>query len=314
MGAARPTLLVLRPLGLGDFLTGVPAYRALARAFATYRRVLAAPPALHELLPLLGGAFDDALATEPLVPLPQSAAEPAIAVDLHGRGPASHRVLLATRPGRLFAFANPEIPESAFGPAWDPDEHEVARWCRLLEHFGVRTDASDLALAVPHEAAPAHLRGATIVHAGAASAARRWPAERWVDVISACGDARRVVLTGSAQERPVALEIARRANVPLANVVAGQTSLYELAAIVAAAKRVLCADTGMAHLATAYGIASVVLFGPTPPRTWGPPSLARHRVLWAGGTGDPHATSPDPGLLAIGAADVIAELEHLTVF
>jgi ADP-heptose:LPS heptosyltransferase len=161
---------------------------------------------------------------------------------------------------------------------------------------------------------PAHLRGATIVHLGAASAARRWPTQRWIRVIAACGEARHVVLTGSARERAVALDVARRANVPFANVVAGETSLTELAAIVAAARRVLCSDTGIAHLASAYGIASVVLFGPTSPATWGPPDLARHRVLWAGRTGDPHGKSPDPGLLAITAADVIAELEHLTVF
>jgi ADP-heptose:LPS heptosyltransferase len=80
---------------------------------------------------------------------------------------------------------------------------------------------------------------------------------------------------------------------------------------VAAARRVICGDTGLAHLASAYGIASVVLFGPTSPERWGPPPRARHRVVWAGSTGDPHAAEPDAGLLAITPAQVIAELGEL---
>jgi ADP-heptose:LPS heptosyltransferase len=72
---------------------------------------------------------------------------------------------------------------------------------------------------------------------------------------------------------------------------------------------VVCGDTGVAHLATAYRVPSVVLFGPTPPQEWGPPpDRPWHTVLWAGGRGDPHAAEPDPGLLAIEVADVLAAL------
>jgi ADP-heptose:LPS heptosyltransferase len=67
----------------------------------------------------------------------------------------------------------------------------------------------------------------------------------------------------------------------------------------------------VAHLATALGTPSLVLFGPTSPARWGPPDRAIHRVLWAGRTGDPHASRPDPGLLAIGEDDVLQALETL---
>ena len=52
---------------------------------------------------------------------------------------------------------------------------------------------------------------------------------------------------------------------------AGETDLLTLAATIAHARLLLCGDTGLAHLATAFGTPSVVLFGPTPPARWGPP-------------------------------------------
>jgi uncharacterized protein YjbJ (UPF0337 family) len=90
-------------------------------------------------------------------------------------------------------------------------------------------------------------------------------------------------------------------------VLAGRTGLIELAAVVASAGRVLCGDTGVGHLATAFGTPSVLLFGPTPPSEWGPPTgRERHVVLHRGGRGDPHGGEPDPGLLAISVDDVLA--------
>ena len=303
---------MLRALGLGDFLTGVPAYKALARAYPGYRRVLAAPRALHELLPLLGGAFDAALDVGPLAALPESAWAPTVGVDLHGSGPQSHAIVLAVRPERFIAFAHPDVPESADGAAWDASEHEVARWCRMLEHAGILADPRALALEPPDVALAPERRGATLVHAGAASPARRWPPERWAAIVRECllrGE--RVLLTGSPQERELALEVAHRAELPTRCVVAGETTLFELAAVVADARRVICGDTGIAHLASAYRRPSIVLFGPTPPATWGPPQHDRHRVLWAGRSGDPHGQAPDAGLLAITPAAVIAEIGYL---
>jgi len=83
-------------------------------------------------------------------------------------------------------------------------------------------------------------------------------------------------------------------------VLAGETDLLELAGVVAHAGRVVCGDTGVAHLATAFGTPSVVLFGPTPPSEWGPPpDRVQHVALWAGRRGDPHADRPHAGLLEL---------------
>jgi ADP-heptose:LPS heptosyltransferase len=199
-------------------------------------------------------------------------------------------------------------------PRWDEQEHEVLRWCRLVaEGLGVTADPSRLDLPVPRVDTPPIARGATLIHPGAAFAARRWPAERWAAVARAeTARGRTVVITGGPSEVGLARSVARMAGVDPAHVLAGATGLLQLGAVVAASARVACGDTGVAHLATALRRPSVVLFGPTPPRRWGPPpSRPIHRALWAGATGDPWGDAPDPGLLRIGVDDVLDVLHSL---
>lgn len=301
----------LRALGLGDYCTAVPAWKALRRAFPGDRLVLAAPAWQGDLLPLCP-VIDDLVPTAGLA-APIRCSGATVAVDLHGRGPESHRALLASQPGRLVAFEHLEVPESAGSPRWDPEEHERVRWCRLLsESLGVGADPADLALSMPPVPSPAP--GAAVVHPGAAAAARRWPPARWGAVArTLAGRGHRVVVTAGAGERPLAVAVAEAAGAGarVGTDLAGRTSPLELAAVVAGAHLVVSGDTGISHLASGFGTASVVVMGPSSPRTWGPPREGPHEVVWAGATGDPHGAQPDAGLLAIGVADVVAALDRL---
>jgi ADP-heptose:LPS heptosyltransferase len=182
----------------------------------------------------------------------------------------------------------------------------VRRWCRLLSHYDVPADPGDLALAVPAAGVP---RGVTIVHPGAKSPARRWP--HFAAVARALAfRGHDVVVTGSAGERDLAVEVARGAGLPPAAVLAGGTGLGELAALVAHARLLVSGDTGIAHLATAYRTPSVVLFGPMPPRRWGPPAdRAYHRAIWHGTRaerGDTTDPGVHPALLRVGVDEVVA--------
>lgn len=313
----RPLLVALRALGLGDLLTAVPALRALADAYPDHRRILAAPRVLAPLAALTG-AVDGVVDTAPLAPLDASLHGADLAVNLHGRGPQSHRSLLAARPRRLLSFANREVPESEDGPVWRASEHEVSRWCRMLEAHGIPADPSRLDISPPPRAlaaAPPAARGATLIHPGAASAARRWPPDHWSAVARAETEAGRgVIVTGGSDEVDLARRVARGAGLPDAAVYAGRTDLPGLVALVAVAGRVVCGDTGVAHLATALRTPSVVLFGPISPTEWGPPpERPSHRALWAGRTGDPHASRPDPGLLRLRVSDVTEALAGLAM-
>jgi ADP-heptose:LPS heptosyltransferase len=120
-----------------------------------------------------------------------------------------------------------------------------------------------------------------------------------------------VLITGGPDEVRIARKLAAMARLPEQTVLAGRTDLLQLAAIVAVAGRVASADTGIAHLASAYGTPSVVLFGPTAPARWGPPANGPHTVIWKGSTGDANADGVDPGLLAIDGREVVDAMARL---
>ena len=307
------SVLVLRALGIGDLATAVPALRGLRAARPTEEIVLAAPAWL-EPLARLTGAVDRIVRVGgldvPEIPVPP----PRLAVNLHGKGPRSHRLLSGTRPEKLLAFA---CPAAGFhdGPEWTPDEHEVRRWCRLLAGYRMVACPTDLQLHPP--AIPPVSRGVAIVHPGAKDPARRWPPGRFARVAQELdGAGHQVVVTGSPAERWLAAKVAALAGLPEDRVLAGRTDVGELAALVADAELVVCGDTGIGHLATGYGTPSVLLFGPTPPAWWGPLiEPARHRVLWHGSAAQPARRpgwrGPHPALAAITVDEVLATVHDL---
>ena len=294
-------ILALRALGLGDLLTAVPALRGLRAAFPDEPLALAAPAGLTPLIDLIGGV-GPVVPTDGLTPRSWEIERPEIGVNLHGCGPQSHRRLEQARPGKLWAFANHQAGHFD-GPAWADDEHEVARWCRLVRYYGVPATDSDLGLAVPDVDVP---RGVTIVHPGAKSPTRRWPPERFAAVARRLrADGHRVLVTASPDERPLAVRVAAGAGLDERAV--PTTGLAELAALVAHARLVISGDTGIAHLATAYGTPTVTLFGPMSPARWGPPDRPQHRPLWHGTHSEPgdRPGPPHPALLAIGEQEVL---------
>lgn len=301
-------VIALRALKLGDFLTAVPALRALKRAHPDHRLVLAAPARI-EPLARLSGTVDEVIDTEPLASLDRRLDGADLAVNLHGKGPSSTRRLAETKPGRLIAFRHTRVLETEGQPEWRDDEHEAERWCRLLAENGIPADPTDLTLDRPDVDLPDVAPGATLIHPGASAPARQWPLERWAEVARAERRAgRRVLITGGPDEVRIARKLAALARLPEDTVIAGQTNMLELAGLVAVAGRVASADTGVAHLASAYGTPSVILFGPTSPSRWGPPGDGPHTVIWKGSTGDANADTVDPGLLAIEVREVIEAL------
>jgi ADP-heptose:LPS heptosyltransferase len=302
-------IVALRALGLGDLLTAVPCLRGIARAFPRAQRVLLTPRVFEPIVHLLDDPWQVVDRSGLEGPLPRALREPDLAVNLHGRGPESHELLVALGPRRLVAFRQ----EGVDGPRWRRREHEVARWCRLLSDSGIDADRRELDLAPPPWPPPAAAVGAVLIHPGAASPARRWPPQRFAAVARRAAErGSPVAITGSPEEAALAGAVGRVAGLGRESLLAGVTDVADLAAAVAHAACVVCGDTGVAHLATAFGTPSVVLFGPTPPAEWGPPrDRPIHRAIWRGARGDPHGQTPAPGLLDIEVPEVLAALDEV---
>lgn len=231
---------MLRALGLGDFVTGLPALALLRRAYPEHRIVLAAPRQLAALVAPCG-LVDDRVQAHKLDAIEDPPQQPELAIDLHGNGPLSRALLEACAPRELLAYAG--------GPVqWRPDEHEVERWCRLLREGLPRptgdTPALGGLLPTPDVPMPA---GHTVLHCGAKAVSRRWQPSRFAEVATTLkARGHNVLVTGGRDEAALALDIAAAADVQTLV----EPSLLELAALIGSARLVISGDTGVAHLAS----------------------------------------------------------------
>jgi ADP-heptose:LPS heptosyltransferase len=309
----KQTALVLRALHLGDLLVSVPALRALRRALPEHRLVLATTGSLAPLVTLTG-IVDELLPTAAPEALTWTGPPPDVAVNLHGKGPESHRALDALEPRRRIGFSAPGWPGPDFDDIAYRYPHERERWCAVLSAHGIPADPADLRLPRPPGVTLERTCAPVIVHPGARYGAKRWPACRFAEVAAALNcPVTPVVITGTADEHDLAHEVAGAACLAESRVLAGRTDLEQLCALVAGAALVVSGDTGVAHLAAAFGTPSVTLFGPVGPERWGPPADGPHVVLGDAQVrrGDPFADDPDPALLAVGVGDVLRAAARL---
>ena len=110
--------------------------------------------------------------------------------------------------------------------------------------------------------------------------AKCWPAAHYAELARTLfeRDGLPVLLLGSGKEAGLCAQIAAAA--PRAcRVLAGQTALLDAMALIAAARGVVSNDSGLMHVAAAFGVPQVAVFGSTSPEHT-PPLNARARVLW----------------------------------
>ena len=149
-----------------------------------------------------------------------------------------------------------------------------------------------------------------VINPGAGWGSKQWPAERYGEV------ARALSLFGlfplinfGPNEHQLAYEV-QTASAGAAQPIS--CSISELIALTRRARLFIGGDTGPLHLAAALQVPVVAIFGPTDPARNGPYG-AKSTVLRnpASKTSLSHTRAPDPGLLAISAADVVSAAREL---
>ena len=125
-------------------------------------------------------------------------------------------------------------------------------------------------------------RGGYVVFAPGAEygPAKRWPAAHFSDL--AAGLALPVVLLGSGKEAALCDAIAAPVNAARPGHcinLAGKTSLEQALCAIAAAKSIVSNDSGLMHVAAAFGVQQVAIFGSSSPLHT-PPLNDKAAVLW----------------------------------
>ena len=87
-----------------------------------------------------------------------------------------------------------------------------------------------------------------------------------------------VLLLGSAKEAALCEQIAKQSH-GACRVLAGKTALIDAMALIAAARGMVSNDSGLMHVAAAFGVPQAAVFGSTSPEHT-PPLNPRARVLW----------------------------------
>ncbi|MES2632645.1 MAG: lipopolysaccharide heptosyltransferase II [Pseudomonadota bacterium] len=137
-------------------------------------------------------------------------------------------------------------------------------------------DASATARALAHAGLDA--RGFYVFAPGAEfGPAKRWPAIHFTELARQL-DAPAVLL-GSAKEAALCDEIAHAAGTGQCINLAGKTSLADAFAIIASARAVISNDSGLMHVAAAFGVRQVAVFGSSSPLHT-PPLNDSASVVW----------------------------------
>ena len=110
-----------------------------------------------------------------------------------------------------------------------------------------------------------------VLHPGANWPHKRWAPERFAALGDRLTESQRVhvVITGGPADAPLADAVKHRMRHP-ATVVAGQTTLRQLAALLEQSHLIISHDTGVVHIAAALQRPVVALYGPTSPAATGP--------------------------------------------
>lgn len=167
--------------------------------------------------------------------------------------------------------------------------HEVENFCSALEDAGVFSRGSDYRswLTFWKGETEAGLRPTSryfLLQPGAVWEYKKWPERNYASLMDSLAEhypEHFFVLAGSAEEKDVCSRVremtGKKARERVLNF-AGKTAFNELIELVSGSEMVIANDSGVAHIAGAAGVRTVVFFGPSSPERFMPLSERQKMV------------------------------------
>ncbi|MCE5312377.1 MAG: lipopolysaccharide heptosyltransferase I [Nitrospiraceae bacterium] len=152
------------------------------------------------------------------------------------------------------------------------DIHAVDRYLKIAAELGC--DISDPRFLMPDIEETENVKDIkqglgrySVIIPGARKEANKWPAERYAELASRLK--KNFLVIGSRADEALGKTIEKLSG-GFAKSIAGRTDLLEVSAIIKGADYVVSNDTGPMHIAAAFGIPVVAIFGPANPVRTGP--------------------------------------------
>jgi heptosyltransferase-1 len=170
----------------------------------------------------------------------------------------------------------------AYTPRWQKMQ-EAKRYLDILQMYGLKMDNKPQVKLVPADASIQYANSvfqklqsgskkpSVLINPGGNWDLKRWPAERFAAVADRLSGAGSVVFVGSKTDTAVVQQIRSQMKQESLDL-SGQTSLGQLAGLLAHANLFISTDTGALHMAAALGTPTVALFGPSDPFKYEPMS------------------------------------------
>ncbi len=294
-------ILVVNVNWLGDVIFSIPVFKALRQYYPAARISCFAVPRVVEILQCVPQIDDIIVYDEKgkdrgflakMIMVHHIRQQKFDAVFLlHGSGSRAWLMVLAGIPVRVgYASKKMKFLTHAIEPLSD-DIHKADVYSNLIAAYGLPVADKTSSLCVPQEAREQtdKILGAAgillnepfiVVHTSGNWDLKRWPPENWAQLIRTVvrNLKMKVVISEGPKEIGWAHDIAVKSGVnPV--VLAGQTNLLQLLALLEKAVIVISADSGPLHMASCVSQNILGLYGPTMPATTGPRGKAKALIL-----------------------------------
>jgi len=287
---SKPRILILRGGAIGDFISTLPALRALRARWPESYIELAGYPHIAQLAQS-GGLVDTVVSLDNAETAKYFTPEPSISsrhldyirsfdlIITYLYDPDSFvRNCLVSSGARQVIYGCPIIRQT----------HAVDTLMKPLEELAIYMDGIEtprLELKAQYVKKGAELikkfgRKVVAIHPGSGSPVKNWPLANFVELcsmFSTKGSFTPVFLTGEADTAILEELAALKNQVP---VISGH-SLIEIAGILSQCAGYVGNDSGITHLAAAVQIPVVAIYGPTNPSIWAPRG-SNAKILSAG--------------------------------